>query len=259
MPSELITERRGATLVLTISDPPTRNTLSAQVIAAGIEALGAAESNDEIRAIVLRGEGTTFCAGGNLNGLLERRAAGPDAQRQMLERLHHFVETIRAYPKPVLACVEGTAAGAGFSLVLACDLVVAAADARFVMSYAKVGLTPDGGASWSLTRSLPRAMVLKLIWLGEPVSAEVLQSHGLVTAIAPSGRAIDEALRLAERLAALAPNAIAAAKELVDAAPGHTLVEQLAVERDRFVDSLFHANGGEGLQAFFAKRAPRFS
>ena len=142
MPSELITERRGTTLILTISDPPTRNTLSNQVIAAGIEALGAAESNDEIGAVVLRGDGDTFCAGGNLNGLVERRAAGPAVQRQMLEQLHHFVETIRAYPKPVLASVEGTAAGAGVALALACDLLVAAADARFAMSYAKLGLTP---------------------------------------------------------------------------------------------------------------------
>ncbi len=259
MPSELITERRGVTLILTISDPPTRNTLSAQVIAAGIEALGAAESNDEIRAVVLRGEGNTFCAGGNLNGLLERRTAGRAAQRQMLEHLHHFIETLRAYPKPILASVEGTAAGAGFSLALACDLLVAAADARFVMSYAKIGLTPDGGATWGLTHALPRPQVLKMIWLGEPVSAEMLHSHGLVTAIAPSGRALDEALRLAERLAAMAPNALAAGKELVNEAAGHSLNEQLAAERDRFLESLFHDNGEEGLQAFLGKRAPRFS
>jgi enoyl-CoA hydratase/carnithine racemase len=259
MPSELITERRGGTLVLTISDPPTRNTLSAQVIAAGIEALGAAESNDEIRAVVLRGDGDTFCAGGNLAGLRERRAAGHDAQRRMLEHLHHFVETIRAYPKPVLASVEGTAAGAGFSLALACDLVVAAVDARFVMSYAKVGLTPDGGATWGLARALPRPLVLKMIWLGEPVSADVLHLHGLVTTIAPSGRALEETLRIAERLAAMAPNAIAGAKELIDAAANHTLAQQLGAERDEFIDSLFHANGDEGLRAFFDKRAPRFS
>src|SRR5664279_451795 len=145
MPSELVTERRGATLVLTINDPPTRNTLSAQVIAAGIEALGASESKDDVRAVILRGDGAHFCAGGNLQGLLERRATGREAQLRMLEHLHHFVAAIRAYPKPVIAAVEGAAAGAGFSLALACDMVVAAADARFVMSHAKLGLSPDGG------------------------------------------------------------------------------------------------------------------
>jgi enoyl-CoA hydratase/carnithine racemase len=157
MPAELLSERRGATLVLTISDPATRNTLSTQVIAAGIEALGASEAKDEVRAVVLRGAGAHFCAGGNLQGLLERRAAGRPVQRQMIEHLHDFITAIRAYPKPVIAAVEGAAAGAGFSIALACDLIVASADARFVVSHAKVGLSPDGGATWLLARSLPRA------------------------------------------------------------------------------------------------------
>lgn len=259
MPSELVTERRGTTLVLTISDPPTRNTLSAQVVAAGIEALGACESNDEVRAVVLRGEGAHFCAGGNLQGLRERRAAGRDAQRRMLEQLHDLIAAIRAYPKPVIAAVEGAAAGAGFSLALACDLIVAAADARFLMSYAKVGLSPDGGATWSLVRALPRALAQQLVWLAEPVSAQTLHGHGVVGAVMPSGHAFDEAIRLAERLAEMAPNAVASAKELIEQAAGRTLAEQLAAERDHFIDNLFHANGEEGMRAFFAKRAPRFS
>ena len=137
MPSELLTERRGTTLVLTISDPPTRNTLSAQVIAAGIEALGVAEADPEVRCVVLQGAGGHFCAGGNVQGLVERRAAGEAAQRRMLDHLHHWIETMASYPKPIVAAVEGAAAGAGFSLALACDLVVAASDARFVMSHAQ--------------------------------------------------------------------------------------------------------------------------
>jgi enoyl-CoA hydratase/carnithine racemase len=258
MTSELRTERRGTTLVLTISDPPTRNTLSPQVVAAGIEALGASESKDDVRAVVIRGDGAHFCAGGNLQGLRERRAAGRDAQRRMLEELHHLVAAIRAYPKPVVAAVEGAAAGAGFSLALACDLIVAAADARFVLSYAKLGLSPDGGASWSLARALPRALSQRLLWLGEPVSAEVLHGHGVVAEVTPSGSAFDEAMRLAERLAAMAPNAIASAKELLEHAGGRSLAEQLGAERDHFLDNLFHANGEEGLQAFLEKRTPRF-
>jgi len=119
MPSELQTERRGTTLVLTISDPASRNTLSAQVIAAGIEALGVAESNPEVRAVVLQGAAGQFCAGGNVHGLIERRAAGEAAQRRMLEDLHHWIETIASFPKPVIAAVDGAAAGAGFSLALA--------------------------------------------------------------------------------------------------------------------------------------------
>src|SRR5664279_6113125 len=101
MTSELLTERRGTTLVLTISDPPSRNTLSTQVIAAGIEALGVSESSPDVRAVVLRGAGAHFCAGGNVQGLLERRATGEATQRRMLDHLHHWIEAIAAYPKPV--------------------------------------------------------------------------------------------------------------------------------------------------------------
>lgn len=259
MPSELVSEHRGSSLLLTLSDAATRNTLSAQVIAAGIEALGAAEANPAVRAVILRGEGAHFCAGGNVQGLRERRAAGREAQRRMLEHLHELVQAIRSYPKPVLAAVEGAAAGAGFSLALACDLVFAAADSRFLMSYAKLGLSPDGGATWSLVRALPRSLALQIIWLAEPVSAQTLHGHGLVAAVVPPGQALNEALRWADRLAAMAPNAVASAKELVGQAPGRSLNEQLIAERDHFLDNLFHGNGEEGLQAFFERREARFS
>ncbi len=258
MPSELLTERIGAVLVMTLSDPATRNTLSHQVIAAGIEALNVAEADTDLRAVLLRGDGGHFCAGGNLQGLVERRRAGPPAQFQMLEHLHQFIEALRAFPKPVIAAVDGAAAGAGFSLALACDLIVAAEDARFILSYGRIGLSPDGGASWALMQALPRARVQQLLWLGEPVSARQLFEWGLVAAVAPSGQSFGEALRLAERLAAMAPNALASAKELLHQTSRHSLTEQLASERDHFVANLFHANGAEGLNAFLEKRPPTF-
>jgi enoyl-CoA hydratase/carnithine racemase len=259
MPSELLTERRGTTLVLTISDPATRNTLSAQVIAAAIEALGVAEPDPEVRCVVLQGAGAHFCAGGNVQGLVERRAAGEAAQRRMLDHLHHWVETMASYPKPIIAAVEGAAAGAGFSLALACDLIVAAEDARFVLSYAKLGLSPDGGASARLAEALPPTLVKRMLWLAEPTSSATLHQHGLVTMVSLPGSALADALILAERLAELAPGAIASVKELVAQAPRRTLVEQLASERDHFLANLFGADGGEGLRAFVEKRAPRFS
>lgn len=259
MPSELLTERIGAVLVMTMSDPATRNTLSQQVIAAGIEALNVAESDPDLRVVVLRGAGGHFCAGGNLQGLLERRRAGPPAQQQMIEHLHQFVEALRSFPKPVIAAVDGAAAGAGFSLALACDLLVAADDARFVLSYGRIGLSPDAGASWSLMQALPRARVQQLLWLAEPVTAQELAGRGLVAELTASGQSFAGAMRLAERLGAMAPNALASAKELLQqASAGATLKEQLAAERDHFIANLFHANGAEGLNAFLEKRAPDF-
>ncbi|MEP7056534.1 MAG: enoyl-CoA hydratase family protein [Caldimonas sp.] len=258
MPSELLTERDGAVLLLTISDPATRNTLSAQVLSAGIESLGVAESDPDVRVVVLRGGGSHFCAGGNVQGLAERRDSGRPAQRQMLEHLHQFVEALRVFPKPIIAAVEGAAAGAGFALALNCDLIVAADDAQFTMSYGRLGLSPDAGATWNLVQSLPRMLVQRLIWLAEPMSAAQLHAAGIVGWVAPKGHASAEALQVAARLAAMAPNALASAKELVQQAASRTVHQQLAAERDHFIDNLFHDNGGEGLRAFFEKRAPRF-
>ena len=125
MTAELKSTSHGQTMVLTISNPEFRNALGPEIYAAGIEALGVAETSPEVRSVVIAGEGATFCAGGNLNRLLGNRQQPPDVQAQSIEGLHTWIEAIRTFPKPVIAAVEGAAAGAGFSLALACDLIVA--------------------------------------------------------------------------------------------------------------------------------------
>jgi enoyl-CoA hydratase/carnithine racemase len=147
MPSELHAERRDGALVLTISHPSSRNTLSEQVFAAIIESLDHAETDASVHCVVLRGDGAHFCAGGNVRALLRNRDADPSVQGAMLQGFHDVVEALRVFPKPVIACVEGAAAGGGFSLALACDLIVAAEDATFILSYGRIGLSPDGGAN----------------------------------------------------------------------------------------------------------------
>ncbi len=259
MPSELHTERHGATLVLTISDPPTLNTLSEQVFAAGIEALDVVESDPAVRCIVLRGEGAHFSAGGNLDEVLSNRQSGRPAQDKMLKVFHDLVEVLRVYPKPVIAAVEGAAAGAGFSLALSCDMIVAAEDAKFMMAYSKVGVTSDGGATWHLMQRLPRNLVLQLLWLAEPMTSQQLLAHGVVNWVSPKGEALNKALEIADRLARGAPGVIAGAKELVNQWPQNSFEQQLDAERAQFLDTLFHADGDEGLRAFLGKRAPRFS
>lgn len=259
MPSELSTERRDATLLLTISDPPTRNTLSEQVYAAGIEALNVAESDPGIRCVILQGNGTNFCAGGDVNRLARRRAEDPSLSRASIEKFHHLIEALRVFPKPVIACVEGAAAGGGFSLALACDMIVAAEDARFMMSYGRIGLSPDGGGIWHLLQAMPRHLVLRIVWLTEPLSARELQAFGIVNWVTDSGEALAQALTIADRLVhSAASNALSSAKELIENAPRRTLTEHLSDEQEHFLENLFHANGGEGLAAFLAKRPPRF-
>jgi enoyl-CoA hydratase/carnithine racemase len=258
MPAELKSTSQGQTLVLTISNPELRNALGPEIYAAGIEALGAAESNPDIRSIILTGEGSTFCAGGNLNRLLGNRQKPPEVQAQSIENLHNFIETIRTFPKPVVAAVEGAAAGAGFSLVLACDMVVAADNAVFVMAYSTVALSPDGGGSWALARMLPRQLATQLLMCGDRIEAARLHAFGLVNRLAPTGGALTAAHELCEVLNARAPNALASAKELASEASLNTLTEHLAMERDHFVRNLHHPNGGEGIQAFLDKRRPDY-
>lgn len=258
MTAELRTERRDATLLLTLSDPSARNALSPQVYAAGVEALSVAEADASVRAVVLHGEGAHFCAGGHLGRLSTNRQQGREPQQRAVEMFHQFIGALRSFPKPVIAAVEGAAAGGGFSLALACDLIVAAEDARFSLAYGRVGLSPDGGGSWHLARALPRALALQMLWLGDTLTARELQARGLVNRVTDSGRALADALVIAGQLAACAPNAVASAKELVNQAGTNSLDQQLDAERDHFLDNLFHDNGAEGLQAFFDKRAPRF-
>lgn len=248
----------SGTLILTLSNPEHRNALGPDMYAAGIEALNAAENNPEIRSVLIVGEGGMFCAGGNLQRLQANRRQPPEAQAQSIEALHNWIEAIHTYPKPVIAAVEGAAAGAGFSLALACDFIVAASNAVFVMSYSTVALSPDGGGSWSLARALPRALASELLMGAERIGAERLHGLGLVNRVTAPGGALAEALVLAARLNARAPNVLASIKELMNDAPANTLSQQLDSERKHFVHNLHHANGGEGIEAFLQKRLPRY-
>jgi len=258
MASALKSTSEGRTLILTISNPDFKNALGPEIYAAGIEALNAAETNPEIRSVIITGEGAVFCAGGNLQRLQSNRREMPEVQAQSIEGLHNWIDSIRTYPKPVIAAVEGAAAGAGFSLALACDFCVAADNAIFVMSYSTVALSPDGGGSWALARSLPRALVSELLMGGERISAQRLHDFGLVNRVSVAGGALAEAMKLAEKLNARAPNVLASVKELINDAASNTLSQQLASERQHFVVNLHHANGGEGIDAFLNKYPPRY-
>ena len=258
MASALKSTSEGSTLILTISNPEFKNALGPDIYAAGIEALNAAENNPEIRSVVITGEGAMFCAGGNLQRLEANRRESPEVQAQSIEGLHNWIDSIRTYPKPVIAAVEGAAAGAGFSLALACDFCVAADNAVFVMSYSTVALSPDGGGSWALARSLPRQLASELLMSGERISSQRLHDFGLVNRVSSVGSALTEALKVAERLNARAPNVLASIKELINDAPANTLSQQLASERDHFVRNLHHSNGGEGIAAFLEKRTPQY-
>jgi enoyl-CoA hydratase/carnithine racemase len=258
MACELLTLRQDQTLVLTLSGPSSRNALSAEVVDAALEALSVAESDDGVRCIVLTGDGGHFCAGGDLRTLRAATAPGEPldtrAQAALVDRFHMLVEAVRAVPKPVIAAVEGHAAGGGFSLALACDLLIAASDAKFQMSYTRIGVSPDGGGSWSLMQALPRALALQLLWLAQPVDAATLRDWGLVNEVCPSGQALSTALRWAGLLAERDAQALASVKELTNAWPQGDLSGQLRRERAHFLDNLARPAAQAAMRAFFERR-----
>ncbi|UEM07789.1 enoyl-CoA hydratase (plasmid) [Skermanella rosea] len=260
--TELLEEQRGRVLVLTISDPATRNALGPDVYAKGSEALRRAAWDPGIGAVVLTGAGDAFCSGGNLNRLAGLRDGPPGQAAGQAEAgidlLHGWIRLLRACPKPVIAAVEGVAAGAGFSVALACDMIVAAKDARFVLAYVKVGLSPDGGATAFLARSLPRQTVAEIAMEGGTVEAERLHRLGVVNALCEPGTVLEAAVGRARRLAEGPSAAITSIKRLVDAAQDGDLDSQLDRERRAFVRNLLHADAGEGIAAFLEKRPAHF-
>lgn len=256
--TQLLSERRGRVLLLTISNPPARNAMSPDMYRAAIGLFREAGRDDRIGAIVLTGAGEHFCGGGNLNRLLAQRNLPPGTQAAHLDALHDWVDAIRECPKPVIAAVEGAAAGGGFSIALGCDLLVAAEDAKFVMSYVKVGLSPDGGGSDSLALALPPQAALEILLDGTPVPSARLHQLGVVNRVTPHGAALAEALHWAERLAAGPAAAQARIKQLVHGTRGRPRRVQLDAERDAFVASLYHDECGEGIHAFLEKRPARY-
>lgn len=249
---------QDGSLILTISNPEYRNALGPEIYAAGVEALNAVESSPDVRSVIIQGAGGTFSAGGNLQRLLANRDKPPQHQADSIDGLHQWIETLRAFPKPVIAAVEGAAAGAGFSLALACDFIVSARNAVFVMAYSSIALSPDGGGSWSLSQWLPRHLVTRLLMLGEKISPERLHQLGVVTQVSEPGNALTDALQLAALLNQRAPNAMASIKELVNEAAASTLTGHLDMERDHFVRNLHHPNAGVGIEAFLNKERPTY-
>jgi enoyl-CoA hydratase/carnithine racemase len=158
----------------------------------------------------------------------------------------------------VIAAVEGPAAGAGFSLALACDMIVAARNSVFVMAYSNIALSPDGGGTWSLSRSVPRQLATELLMLGERMPAERLHQLGVVNRLCEPGQALGTALTLASLLNQKAHNALTSMKELINEADAASFHHQLALERDHFVKNLHHVNAGIGISAFLNKEKPRY-
>ncbi|HXG03654.1 MAG TPA: enoyl-CoA hydratase/isomerase family protein, partial [Candidatus Binatia bacterium] len=199
--ASLILERAGAIATLTLNRPEARNALDAamrQELAAALDEL---ERDPELRVLVLTGAGGHFCAGGDVKSMRERRYTAAEG-RARVEVLNRLVLRLVDFPRPTIASVDGFAVGAGCNLALACDLIVASDRARFGQVFARIGLVPDGGGTWLLSRLVGLARAKELIFTADIVEAGEAARLGLVNRVVPAAALAEETRRLAERLAA---------------------------------------------------------
>ena len=259
MPQNCRIEDRGTHLVVVNDNPQRRNALTPGFYAGLRAALAQAAAEPRIAAVIVTGAEGFFCAGGDLTMLMTAQEMTHSHRRAAIEDLQALVRDLIGCPRPVIAAVEGGAAGAGFSLALACDLVVAARDARFTASYVNAGLIPDGGLTGSLTAALPAALVAEICLLGQPVAAQRMFDLGAINALAEPGGALETAEALALRLAQGPAEAQAAIKALLTGAQAALMDAQLDAEVEPMAIALGSAEAGEGIAAFLGKRPPDFA
>lgn len=239
---------------VTLNRPDSLNALNAVMRAELLAAAKALGRDDAVRAVVLTGSGRGFCSGADLRGGAGER----DFRRVLTTEYNPLVRAIRDLPKPVIAAVNGVAAGAGVSLALACDLVYAAEEARFIQAFVRIGLVPDSGSTRTLVRALGRHRAAQLIFSGEPLSAVEARDAGLVAEVVPAAQLHARVQEVSAGMATAPTRAIALAKRLLNAAEDATLDESLAAEaalQDLAGRTEDHA---EGVVAFAEKREPRF-
>lgn len=235
-----------------------RNALTPEYYEGINSGLAQAAAQSEIHAVVLAGEGGFFCSGGNLNALKKRRELSVAERRDKVEGLHGIIRAIRTCPKPVIAAVEGGAAGAGLSLAMACDLIVAGESAKFTLAYVKAGLTPDGGASHALMQAMPRATAARMALLGTPLDAARMYALGAVSELVPDSDVLRCSYDLARQLGQGPEQAIAQIKSLLKDAETSDFDDHLIVERNTLCDALGGDEAAEGIRAFLEKRKPVF-
>ncbi|MEZ5824776.1 MAG: 2-(1,2-epoxy-1,2-dihydrophenyl)acetyl-CoA isomerase PaaG [Geminicoccaceae bacterium] len=249
----------GDWLEITLNRPDRLNAFNDEMHRALRAALEVAGHRDAIRAVLLTGSGRGFCAGQDLGDRDPAKMGGPPDLGQTLREFYNpLVRLIRSLELPVVCAVNGVAAGAGANLALACDIVLAAESARFIQSFAKVGLVPDAGGTWSLTRLLGPARARALAMTAEPLGAVKAAEWGLIWKAVADAELMNEARALTASLARGPTSALALTKKLVDEAMLGDLDRQLDLEAGYQAECGRSADYAEGVKAFLEKRQPVF-
>ena len=256
----IVVDTHGKTAFITLNQPDKLNAMSRAMLEELNRAFAAIENDREIRAVLLTGAGRGFCAGADLSG--EGLAVGDDGKMDLGEELEEafnpLIRRIRALSKPVIAAVNGPCAGAGMSLALAADIVIAARSATFLQAFSRIGLIPDAGSTWFLPRLIGNARATAMILLADKIDAEQAAEWGLIWKCVEDEALMDEAASIAERLSQGPTAAYAAARALLQASATNDLDTQLDLERDTQRRMGHSHDFIEGVAAFFQKRPPVF-
>jgi 2-(1,2-epoxy-1,2-dihydrophenyl)acetyl-CoA isomerase len=247
----------GPVTMLTLDRPEALNALTVGLKVALRRELERIAADRAVRTVILTGAGRAFCAGQDL-AERERPDAAP-LDEELRERYNPIIRALRSMGQPVIAAVNGVAAGAGASLAFACDLRIAAADARFVLAFGRIGLVPDSGATWFLPRLVGAARAAEIALVGDPITADEALRIGLVSRVVPADDLMPEARALADRVAAGAPLAMALTKGALDRAWSIDLETALDGEAKLQGIAGASADHAEGRAAFREKRPPQFT
>ena len=254
----VLAERHGPTLVLTLNRPDKRNALETAMYIEMERHIDEALTDPSVANFVLRGAGDFFCSGGDLRSLETRAALPVEERAALIQRLHDLVLKLKYCPKPVIAAIEGGAAGAGASLAFAADLIVAARGSYISMAYTKAGLVPDGGGSVFLAHALPHQLAAEIALFGGRLPVERFAEAGVVNRIVEPGSALQAALGLAQQLAEGARESQSAILQLLDGPDREAFERQLDREKQMMAIALGGPEAAEGIAAFKEKRAPLF-
>ena len=256
----VLVSQRQAYRVLTLNRPDKLNAFTEDLHKALRAAFDAAEADKNCRALILTGAGRAFCAGQDLTDRLVTFKAGetPNIEKTLGAYYNPLIRRIRSFPMPVIAAVNGIAAGAGANVALACDIVLAAKSAKFLQAFARIGLMPDAGGSWILPRLVGPARARGLAMLAEPINAEDAQSWGLIWKAVEDSALLSEAETMAQKFAGMSTGALATIKRAFDAGETNTLDAQLDLERDLQQGLASAPDYAEGVTAFFEKRPAKF-
>lgn len=249
----ILAETRGRVGLITLNRPQAMNALNQQLMRGMMDALEVFDKNDAIGAMVITGSEKAFAAGADIKEMMDKSI------EQMMDTDHIAVfGRIRSIRKPVIAAVSGWALGGGCEIALSCDMVVASESAKFGQPEINIGVIPGAGGTQRLTRAVGKAMAMEMILNDRRLTAQEALQHGLVNRVVPVGRYLEEALKLAEEVAARAPLAVRAAKKMINQAYERSLADGLAEEKMEFYSLFASQDQKEGMKAFVEKRRPEW-